>query len=297
MQINWGKCSSYGGRAAACTATLAAIALAFLSTGCDRYGTQVASQPVAMGVPPKVTQKVDNAQAAYINSLRTIATDYDAAVCEEESQMAQSSQERQAMSEANLEVAQAWQTAKESVQTNRGGGPPGDEGVIIIEEAPPEKKRDRGGWTCQNASGQPSCVAATASATARKVFRDHMSGYNLNPVTMGDVFEAFAADAAWADQYLVAADTQGEAYEQIRQACKAGESPLAQFFRAAADFDHAQVRRDLLAVRDDFVGVQQNVCEALPMYYENVLKDLQSGLSMRIRNNRCSTPQWEAMWE
>lgn len=319
MRIDWGKLSTNGGRSSAWTTGLAVIATALLASACHHYGTQAASPPVAVGAPAKVSDKLDNAQTAYINSLRTLAIDYDTAVCEEQDKMAQSAHESQAVNEANLEVADAWMTAKQSVQSRRGGGPletgggPSEqgsesaeqgtesatdgEGIVVFKVEPPQEKRDRGGWSCQNASGEPACVAASASGAARKVYHDFIGGRDINPVTVGDIFEAFAADAAWADHFLVGAATQAKAYAQIEDACNAGDSPLARFFGAAADFDHPEVRRDLLAVRDDFVGVQQNVCDALPVYYENLLNELRTDLSMRIRNNRCSAQRWDAMWE
>lgn len=303
MQIEWGKLlrgrslssSTRWWRSAGVVGLVVAVT-SLAATGC--HGTvEPEANPVALGVPPKVSQKVDNAQAAFVNSLRTLSTSYDEAVCEEEGQMAQAGHERQALAEANLEVAQAVVSAREQVRSNQGGGPPReDAGIIMIEEAP-DKKRDRGGWSCLRASQNLACASATASDVAREVYRNHIEGYGLNPVTAADVLEAFAADAAWADQYLVAASDKADAYAQIRQACRDGDSPLARFFRAAADFDQPQVRRDLLMLRDDFVGVQQNVCEALPLYYENVMTELQSGLSRRTRLNRCAVPQWEVLWE
>lgn len=297
MQIEWGRLSRTWGRPIAGLTAVAVVLVAFVSSGCQRWSEAEAS-PVAIGVPPEVTDKVDNAQAAYINSLRTIATDYDAVVCQEERNIAQRQDDRQALAEAHLEVAQAVGNAKRALP-NQGGGPTAEEqyeGITIIEETP-KPTRNRGGWKCLDVSSEPSCVAATSSGVAREVFRNHIDGYDLNPVTMGDVLEAFAADAAWADQYLVGASTQGEAYDKIQAACRAGQSPLARFFRAGVDFEHREVRRDILMLRDDFVGVQGNVCEALPIYYENVLTELRNDLSARVRTNRCSVPQWEALWE
>ncbi len=297
MQFEWGTISRTWGRPAAWTSLTVVVFAMLFAAGCHQWGQEVDQPPVAVGIPPEVSQKVDNAQAAYVDALRTIATDYDAAVCEEEGQMAERSQERQAMAEARLEVAEAVGSARSQVQQNQGGGPTvEDEGITLIEEAP-EPKRDRGGWTCLDASGQPACVSAASSYVARQVWRNYGEGHDLNPVTAGDVLEAFAADARWADQYLVAASDKAEAYEQIRQGCKDGKSPLAQFFRAAAKFDHPEVRTDLLELRNDFVGGQQNVCEALPFYYENTITEMRNNLSLRIRNDRCATSQWEPLWE
>jgi hypothetical protein len=264
-----------------------------VSSGCHRT-VEPTQNPVVIGLPLEVSQKVDNAQASFIKAVGNLATNYDDAVCEEDRQLTKSSEQRQAMAEANVEIAEAMGTARSQAT---GGGPlADDEGIIVFEEAPPEPERNRGGWTCLRADGEPSCVSATASGVARGVHRNYIQGHDLNPVTAGDVLEAFAADARWADQYLAAASDRAEGFDQIRQACQDGQSPLARFFEAAAAFDNVEVRHNLTMLRDDFVSMQQNVCEALPIYYENVLDQVQYDLSRRMRVNRCAIPEWHPIW-
>jgi hypothetical protein len=268
-----------------------------IASACQHPTSTAVQRPVVVGVPAKVSQKVDNAQAALVDSMSTLATNYDQAVCQEKGQMTQANQWRQAEAEARLEVNSAVREARSQARRNRGGGPTAeDDGITIIEEAP-RSEPQRGGWMCMEAAGEPACVNAAASTVAAKVYRDYIEGLNLNPVTAGDVMEAFAADAKWADQYLVGASDRSQAFRQIEQACREGQSPLSRFFRAGAEYDHPQVRRDLGAVRDDFAGSHQGVCGALPSYYSNVIGELENDLSLRLRTGRCTAPDWQVLWD
>jgi hypothetical protein len=297
MQIEPGNFIRAAGRSGPLLAVgIIVAASSLVSSGCHRT-TAPDQRPVVIGMPAEVSQKVDNAQAAFIDSMSTLATNYDEAVCEQRGEMADSSHDRQARAEARLEVADAVSNAREQVTPNRGGGPVSEaERITIIEEEPVDEP-NRGGWTCMQANQEPACVSAAASGVASKVYRNYVKGYSLNPVTAGDVLEAFAADAKWADEYFMENADRGEALGAIEQACQDGQSPLKRFFEAAADFDQPQVRRDLLAVRDGFVGPQQDVCNVLPSYYSNVMGELKNDLDLRIRTQRCAMPQWNVLWD
>ena len=270
--------------------TAALLTAASLLGGCHRQAPP-AEKPVVIGVPTPVVDKLDNAQAEFINAVGDLGVDYDQTVCEGERQEVSRANWRNAMAEAYLEVTEAMLTARQEVE-----GQEGDERRNVIVVEPTEAAPDRGGWSCMQADGQPTCVEAAASDTGRQVYRSYVEGYDLNPTTAGDVLEAFAADIAWANQYITAADRRGEAFGQIRQACQAGDSPLARFFDAALESEYPVVRRDVEIIQDNFVGTQVGVCEALPIFYDNLLAELQHDLGRRMRTGQCAIPQWQVLW-
>lgn len=277
---------------------IAAAAAAVCLAGCHQRAAPQ-EKPVAIGMPQQVSDKVQNAQMQMTAAVSRLATDYDQAVCEGDGQMAQRSDGVQARAEAQLEVRRALSEA--AGQTDRRGGGPagddGDDGEIVIIEEPVQEPADRGDWQCVQAGGQPKCVQASASSTSQRIYRHYIDGYDLNPVTAGDVMEAFAAEIAWGGERLATAADQGEAFSQIRQDCREGDSPLARFFRAAEDFDHPEVRGDLLRVRDDFVGGQRDVCQALPRFYDSLMGDLSAEMQRRTRSGQCNAQSWDALWD
>ncbi len=275
-------------------AALAMVAVAM--SGCQStYSSE--GKPVAVGMPARVTNKVDDAKSALVDATTTLATRYDQTVCNQQNKMAQASDQRQAMAEANLDVAEAVVAARSQAGTPRGGGPADEhKGIIMIEE-PSQPKHDYGQWQCEHTDKQPACAGAAGSAVAHKIYRTQVDGYDLNPVTVGDVLEAYAADMQWADQYLIGADTRAQADKQIEQGCRSGHSPLARFFKAADSVHNGDVRADLLRLRHDFVGQNADVCAALPVYYGNVMSELQSQVSRRMRTGQCTAAQWNPVWD
>jgi hypothetical protein len=175
-----------------------------------------------------------------------------------------------------------------------GQGLLGPGNVVIVE--PPKPPRDRGNWTCQDVAGSPACTQAAASDVARAIYQGYVDGYDLNPITAGDVMEAFAADIQWASDILAQAPTRAEAFQALQEQCFAGESPLLRFFKAGEEFDHPDVRRDVAQVRSALVGRQGDVCDALPGFYDNVLTQLGNTLDQRVRKRRCNMPTWEVHW-
>ncbi|MFP4598895.1 MAG: hypothetical protein ACOC9W_06420 [Persicimonas sp.] len=279
----------------------AAAAMAVCLAGCHQRAAPP-DKPVAISVPQQVSDKVQSAQTEMTAAVSMLATGYDQAVCEGEGQMARRSEGVQARAEAQLEVRRAMSEA-EAQTDRRGGGPTGDDGddgeddgeIVIIEE-PVQEPADRGDWQCFQAGDQPKCVHASASSTSQRIYRHYIDGYDLNPVTAGDVMEAFAAEITWGSERLTTAVDQGEAFSRIREDCRDGDSPLARFFSAAEDFDHRDVRSDLLRVRDDFVGGQRDVCQALPRLYASLMSDLSAEMSRRTRSGQCNAPRWDALW-
>lgn len=263
--------------------------------GCHPYGG-AAEKPIAVGVPERVSTKLDNAQAELINSVGALINDYDAAACEQEGQMAQRSDMRQAMAEAYLQVNDALGTARQRVETPRGGGPPPQQRrtLIFVEEA--QSQPAQSPWSCVGAADSPSCTQAAASDVARRVFQNYIDGYDLNPVTAGDAMEAFAADISWASRHLLGAESRADAFRTLQEQCQAGDSPLLRFFQAADAYDDPGVRSDVSQVRRALVGTQPGVCEALPVFYDNLMTEITNTLERRTRRNECTVPTWQVLW-
>lgn len=268
------------------------LALA-LAAGCHpTHATQ--AQPIAVRLPDRVLTKVQSAQTSLVGALGQVSVRYDQQVCDADEVNGKHAFERQALAEANLEVDRALLQAR-SIARARGGGPAEvPSGITYIEEsAAPEQ--GWGAWTCVQADQQPACVQAAANNLAQQVFRTYVAGYELNPVTVANVLDAFAAEIRWADARLTAAHSRTSALQSIERDCRAGDSPLAQFFNAAETLNQVQLRQRLLLVRDGFVGAQSDVCAALPAFYDQLLQQLGSGLSRRARTQFCATESWEAV--
>jgi hypothetical protein len=269
-------------------------ALLAVNVACHRMPV-TDEKPVTVGLPAQVSTKADNAQTGLIDAVGMLAAQYDEAVCEEETQMAEGAWERRAQAETNVENARQHDQPHEQVQTYPEDAPPSEAEIIIIEEEQDEQ-RDRGGWSCHSAGDQPRCLQASANTVARAVHQRYVQGYDLNPVTAGDVMEAFAAEIAWGQQYLSEAGVKSEGLAEIERRCRAGQSPLKRFFDAAADFQHPRVRADLLRIRDEFAPRRAQVCEGLPSFYSTLLDELDADLTRRVRTQRCRAPQWDPIW-
>lgn len=264
-----------------------------LAAGCHPQ-TGLRAQPVGVRLPDAVLTQVHNAQTSLVGALSQMSMRYDQQVCDADEVNGKHAFGRQALAEANLEVDRALSQAR-NIARARGGGPPeASSGITYIEEdAAPEQAW--GAWICVQADEQPACVQASANNLAQQVFRTYVAGYELNPVTVANVLDAFAAEVRWADARLTRAPTRTSALQAIEQDCRAGESPLAQFFDAAEALNQVQLREQLLLVRAGFVDAQPDVCAALPAFYDQLLQQLGTSLARRTRTQFCAIESWEAV--
>ncbi|MFW5966785.1 MAG: hypothetical protein ACOCV2_04660 [Persicimonas sp.] len=271
------------------------ILLGFCATALMGCHAQRAEQkrPVVVGVPGETTEKVSEAKSALIDSVAELGLTYDETVCAEKSDLAQRSDTDHALSEATLEVRRAVSSAREEFD---GGDTDGDDSIIMFEDEAP-RVAERGGWDCMQVEDEPKCVRASASSVSRLMYDYYIDEYNMNPVTAGDTMEALAAEIEWGAPRVIEADSPREAFKKIREDCREDPSPLVRFFEAASDFSHREVRADVGRLEEDFVGEADDVCAALPRFYEGLMGELRADLERRTRTKQCRVPQWDPVWD
>lgn len=264
----------------------------FAAMGCHAQRADQ-KRAVVVGVPGEATEKVSEARSALIDSVEQVGLTYDQSVCAEKSDLARRSSTDHALSEATLEVRRAVSSAREEFDGEAAGE---DDGIIMYEDAAPEVA-ERGGWQCMQVEDEPKCARASASSVSERMYDYYIDEYEMNPVTAGDTMEALAAEIEWGAPKVIEADSPQEAFEQIRQDCRENPSPLVRFFEAASDYSHREVRADVGRLEADFVGEADDVCTALPRFYEGLMGELRADLERRTRTGQCRVPQWDPVWD
>lgn len=252
---------------------------------------QVREEPIALRPPAELVERVNGAQADFIGAMSSVATDYDRVICADARAESARGFGRQALAEATLEVARARGEARRATSA-RGGGPAGQgDGITMIEE-PAEEARSGLHWQCVQADAQPECVTATANIVARRVYLERVDGYDLDPLVVSDILEAFAADLRWAGDFMSQADTAPDALDAIRKGCEAGDSPLAGYLEEALETNNVARRAGLTQLQSDLVGEEADLCSALPAFYSRTIQDLGTSLAQHSRTRYCVNRPW-----
>lgn len=258
--------------------------------GCQAQ-VQERDESVALRPPAELLDRVKGAQADFIGAMGSVAIDYDRVICGEVGAKSTRGFGRQAIAEATLEVSRARFEAQRATSARGGGPAEAHDGITLIEE-PAEPPRSRLHWQCVQADAQPGCVQATANIVARRVYRERVDGYDLDPLVVSDLLEAFAADLRWAGDYLSFADTPTDAFQSIREACEAGDSPLRQYLGDAVKTDDISRRAGLNQLKIDMVGSEADLCGALPTFYAQIIQDLGISLAHHSRAQYCVNQPW-----